>query len=188
MKAKYPDAYPGESEQQYWTRIEEEQQRPDSDLGLLSILINLALFILKIAVVFGMFIYAGYILSQKILGEDINKSRIWGFTALFTYLMFCIIYFLKGLIIALYSKNRKLWILPWVICVLLCCVFPAFIVKLLVTDMFKTSQQKDILCLGFSWGAFVLSLFYIYSIYQFKTPTAPRILYWSYALGFRISR
>ncbi len=177
MKAKYPDAYPGESEQQYWTRIEEEQQRPDSDLGLLSILINLALFILKIAVIFGMFIYAGYILSQKILGEDINKSRIWGVTVFFTYLIFCTIYFFKGIIIGLHSKNRKLWILPWVICVVLCCVFPAFVVKAMVASMFKSTEQKDILCLGLSWGAFVLSLIYIYNIYQFKTPTAPGILY-----------
>ncbi|CAA9197689.1 hypothetical protein [Flavobacterium collinsii] len=184
MNWNNPDAYPGKSEEEYTDRTNEEVQ---SSTGLLFMLVGLFVFILKMAVAFGMFIYAGYSLTQNILGEDINKFKIWSFTVLFTYLIFCIIYFLKGFIIGLHSKNRKLWILPWVICIVLCCVFPAFVVKAMVASMFKSTEQKDILCLGLSWGAFVISFFYIYNIYQFKTPTAPGILYWSYALGFRIS-
>lgn len=180
MNWNNPDAYLGESEEEYTARTNEEVQ---SSTGILFMLVTLFVFIFKIAVAFGIFIYAGYSLSQKILGEEINKFKICGFTLLFTYLIFCIIYFFKGLIIGLHSKNRKLWILPWVICIVLCCVFPAFVVKTLVIGMFDPTQRQNILCLGLSWGAFILSLVYIYGIYQFKTPPAPRILHWSYALG-----
>jgi len=185
MSWNNPDAYPGESEEEYNIRTRKESQ---SATGLMFEIVKLFLLILKIAVVFGVFIYAGYFLSQKLLGEEIDKFKIWGFTVLFTYLIFCIIYFLKGLIIGLRSKNWKLWILPWVICVLLCCVFPAFLVKSLVAGMFNITERQDILCLVLSWGAFALSLLYIYRVYQFKTPTAPKVLYWSYALGLKISQ
>ena len=185
MNWNNPDAYPGESEEEYTARTNEEVQ---SSTGILFMLVTLFFFTFKIAVAFGIFIYAGYFLSQKILGEEINKFKICGFTLLFTYLIFCIIYFFKGLIIGLHSKNRKLWILPWVICIVLCCVFPAFVLKAAVTSMFDPTDRQSILSLGLSWGAFVFSLIYIYSIYQFKSPTAPSILHWSYALGLRISQ
>ncbi|EEI94335.1 hypothetical protein HMPREF0765_0076 [Sphingobacterium spiritivorum ATCC 33300] len=53
--------------------------------------------------------------------------------------------------------------------------------------MFSITERESILCIGLSWGAFVLSALYIYGIYQFKTPTAPKILQWSYALGLRVA-
>lgn len=179
-----PDADPGESEEDYIARKRGESQ---SATGLLFAVVKIFILFLKISVVFGVFIYAGYLLSQKLWGEETVNFKIWGFSIIFIYFIFCIIYFFKGTIIGLRAKNRKLWILPWAICVLLCCIVPAFIVKSLVTGMFNLTEQQDILCIGLSWSAFLFSGLYIYGIYQFKTPTAPKILYWSYALGLKVS-
>lgn len=189
MKSKHPDAYPWESEEEYQSRKQEEElQQRDSSTGVFEMFLTISILLLHIAAVFGVFIYAGYLLSLTLLGEETDKVKIWGFALLFTYLIFCIIYFLKGIIIGLRTRNLKLWILPWVICVLLCCIFPAYIIKSLVTGMFHVTKRQDIFCILISWGAFLLSLLYIYSIYQFKTPTAPRILYWSYVLGLKVCR
>lgn len=184
MNWNNPDAYPDESEDEYTARKNEESK---SSVELMLGLCNVFIFILKVASIFGIFFYAGFLLSQKLWGEETTKSKIWEFSILFTYLIFCIIYFFKGTIIGLRAKSRKLWLLPWVLCVLLCCIAPAFIVKSFVAGMFSLKERQGILCLGFSWGAFILFSLYVYAIYKFKTPTAPKILYWSYAWGLKVS-
>lgn len=184
MNWNNPDADPGESEDEY---IAKKREESDSATGLMFVVVGGIILALKIAAVFGMFFYAGFLLSQKFWGEETDKFKIWGISLLFTYLIFCIIYFLKGTIIGLQAKNRKLWILPWVICVLICCIIPALIVKSFVAGMFNLTERQSILCIGLSWGAFILFSLYVYGIYQFKKPTVPKILYWSYALGLKVS-
>lgn len=185
---KPPDAYPGESQNQYNARKEEEEQEEvQPNTGVMDLLLSIFIFAFKITAIFGVFIYAGFILSKRLLGEESDKFKIWFFSLLFTYLIFGILYFLKGIIIGLRAKNKILWILPWGICVLLCCILPAFMLKTVVKSMFNMVEQQGIWCIGLSWGAFVFFIFYTYDIYQFKTPTAPKVLYWSYVLGLKVS-
>lgn len=184
MNWNNPDAYPGESEEEYIARKNGESQ---SATGLMFVVSKVFIFALKIFAVFGVFLYTGFLLSQKFLGAEADKPKIWVFTLIITYFIFCIIYFLKGTIIGLKANNRKLWILPWAICVLICCIVPAYIVKSLVASLFNPAERQGIWSIGLSWGAFVLFLLYVYGIYQFKTPNAPKILHWSYALGLKIS-
>ena len=184
MNWNNPDAYPEESEEEYLARKRGESE---SATGLMFAVVKVFIFVLKAAAVFGVFLYAGFLLSQKLWKEDTDNFKIWGFSLLFTYLIFSIVYFLKGTIIGLRTRKRMLWMLPWSICVLLCCVAPAFIVKSLVAGMFSPTERESIWCIAFSWGAFVLFTLYIYGLYQFKTPTAPNVLRWSYALGLKIS-
>lgn len=184
MNWNNPDADPGESEDEY---IAKKREESDSATGLLFVVVEGFIFVLKIAAIFGIFFYAGFLLSQKFWGNETDKFKICGLSLLFTYFIFCIIYFFKGTIIGLQAKNRKLWILPWVICVLICCIIPALIVKSFVAGMFNLTERQSILCIGLSWGAFILFSLYVYGIYQFKTPTVPQILYWSYALGLKVS-
>nr|WP_294928772.1 hypothetical protein [uncultured Flavobacterium sp.] len=176
---------PNETEEEYRIRKDGESL---AATGVMSMLVGFLTFFLKIAAVFGIFIYAGYLLAQKILPEDTGQLNTWILSFLFAYFLFCIVYFLKGIIIGLRAKDKKLWILPWIICILLCCAFPAFIIKSIVAGMFPITKRQDILCIIVSWGAFLFSSFYIYSIYQFKTPSAPKILRWSYALGIKASQ
>lgn len=179
-----PDMNPDESEQEYETRKDEESK---SATGLMFGIAGVFTFVLKMVAIFGIFFYVGFLLSQKLLGAETNKFKIWCFCLLFTYVIFCVIYFFKGTIIGLRAKGRKLWIVPWAICVLICCIIPALIVKSMVSVMFNLRERQGIFYSGFSWGVFVLSSLYIYGIYRFKTPTAPKILNWSYALGLKLS-
>lgn len=176
---------PNETEEEYLVRKDREVR---TSVGVMSMLMGFLVLFLKVAAVFGVFIYAGYLLSQKILQGETDQFKIWGLSFIFAYLILCFVYFLKGIIIGLRAKNNTLWILPWIICIILCCIFPAFIIKSVVVGMFPITERQDIWCLVLSWAAFLFSLFYIYGFYQFKTPNAPRILHWSYALGMRICR
>ena len=184
MNYNNPDAYPEESEDEYETRKSQESQ---SATGIMFVLVEVFIFVLKMAAIFGVVLYAGFLVTQKLWGEETDKIKIWVFLLLFTYLIFSIIYFFKGIIIGLRTKKKKLWILPWVFCVILCCIVPALIVKSIVAGMFNLREQQSILSLGISWGAFILFSLYTYGIYQFKTATAPKILYWSYSWGFKFS-
>lgn len=185
MNSEYPDAYPGETDEEYIARTRKESK---SATGLMFSLASLFLFFLKMAAIFGVFIYAGYLLSQKMLGEETDKFKIWGITLLFTYLIFCVIFFLKGIVIGLRDKNRKLWVLPWVICVFLCCIIPAFLIKSAFGIMFNPVQQQQAWYTVISWIVFILSLLYIYGIYQFKTPNSPCIFNWIFRLGIKVGR
>ncbi|RRJ89826.1 hypothetical protein EG240_10540 [Paenimyroides tangerinum] len=174
---------PNETEEEYLARKDEEVR---ASMGVMSMLMGFLVLFLKIAAVFGIFIYSGYLLSQKLLKGETDQLKIWGLSLIFAYLILCIVYFLKGIIIGFRAKNNKLWILPWIICIILCCIFPAFIIKAVVAGMFHITKRQDVWCLVFSWGAFLFSSFYIYGIYQFKTPSAPKFLYWSYNLGLKL--
>lgn len=184
MNWNAPDSLPDETENEYEYRKRKESE---SSTGVLFGIMQLLFFIVKIVAIFGVFIYLGFLLSKNILGDEADSFKLWGFSIFFTYLIFCVIYFLKGTTIGLKTKNRKLWLLPWLICVLLCCVVPAFIVKTFVVSLFSLAERDSLWCIGISWGAFILSSFYMYNIYQFKTPTAPKIFYWAYTLGLKIS-
>lgn len=186
MKAKYPDAYPGEREEEYWIRKEEEERQGDRGPEIIPIFLNLFFLLVKIGVVLGLFIFVSHTISQKIFGEEADKLKIWAFTTFFTYLILCLVFFLKGISIGLRNNGSKLWLVPWVICVLLCCILPAYIIKELVTSMFSPAERESMWSVGLRWGAFAISLGYIYGIYQFSTPNAPRILYWSFALGLKL--
>lgn len=184
----YPDAIPGESESDYFARKEDEEQSSEGTADLFGGLISLVFYFAKIAAIFGLFLFTAYRLSDKLLGSEADKLKIWGLTFLFIYLLFCVIFFLKGIIIVLRAKQNKLWILPWSICVLLCCVLPAYMIKSFVTAMFPLTERESFWSVLLSWGAFVFSVLYIYDIYQFKTPNAPRIFKWIFILGFKAGR
>lgn len=109
MNWNNPDAYPDDSEDEYETRKNGESQ---AATGLMFGIIQVFIFILKMASIFGVFFYTGFLLSKKLWAEEISKSKIWFFSLLFTYLIFCIVYFFKGAIIGFRHKKKKLWILP----------------------------------------------------------------------------
>ena len=178
-----PDAKPGETEEEYEARIEAERRSTD---GLLITIMQLAFLIGKIASIFGIFIYAAYRLAIKTLPANSDNLKIWACTFLFTYLIFCIIYFIKGAIIGLRARERKLWIIPWIVCVVICCLLPAFIIKALVMAMFNFTVRQEWWCIAICWGTFIISSIYIHGIYQFTKPYSPQLVTWTCRLGIRI--
>lgn len=188
---KYFDAYPGETEQEYLIRKEEqalEEQRnynPSSDP--LTWFFKLVKFSFKVLLVLGVFIYVSYVLSTKVLAPESSKMKVWAFAIAFTYIMLSVIYFLKGIIVGLRARGRILWIVLWILCFITCCVVPAYMVKVLVQGFFPLTEHKETLAVCVSWFTFLVSLAYLNGIYQFTTDSAPRILFWSYAAGLKLS-
>ncbi|RKT01772.1 hypothetical protein [Chryseobacterium defluvii] len=177
-----PDAYPGESESEYELRKNKESE---SSIGLLFMILNFSFLILKIAALYGLFFYAGFLISENILGEGADKTELIIYTIIFTYFIFCIIYFLKGMNIALRAKKSKLWILPWTICIIVCCIVPAFLIKSLVPGLFSFHTRDRYYVIGLSWIAFFLFSLYTYSLYKFNLDIVPKIFSWSYYLGVK---
>ncbi|WP_060873518.1 hypothetical protein [Myroides odoratus] len=173
-----------ETEEEYLNRTDTAST---FGVGLLRLLGVLFVIALKFAIIFGLFVLSAYSISKKLVGQEATSFQIWGSTLLITYLLFCFIYFLKGIVIGFRLKRSMLWILPWVVCVLFCCVAPAYIVKTLVLSQFHPSNREELWSVILSWGAFVISLLYIYNMYQFKTPNAPYILRWAFYLGVKVS-
>ncbi|REC76841.1 hypothetical protein DRF60_13240 [Chryseobacterium elymi] len=184
MQSNEPDSYYGESEEEYLARKREESNATG---GLMAGLFALLLFCVKIFVIYGAFIYAGFLLARKFLGSESDKVKILGCTIVFTYLIFCVIYFFKGTIIGFRAKNRNIWILPWIVCILVCCLTPAFIVSGFVAALFSPAHYDNIWYKIISWGSFIISALCVYNIYAFKTPSAPIFLSWSYKLGVKLT-
>ena len=165
--------------------MEEEYQGKTHIIGTL---INLCLVLLWIAAITGVFIYIAYLLAIKFFDPETEKANVWVFTGLFTYLIYCVIYFFKGICIALRTRGTKWWILPWIICYAACCIVPAFMIYMVFAAMFDFDTHKELWYKVLSWAVFVISLHYLNTIYRFKTPGAPAFTYWSYNLGCRIIR
>ena len=91
MNWNNPDAYPGETEQEYEIRKRGESQ---AATGLMSGIIKFFFSALQIAAIFQRVLLRRVLLSsQKLWGEETDNIKIWGFSLLFTYLIFCIVYF-----------------------------------------------------------------------------------------------
>ena len=88
MNWNNPDADPGESEEEYEARKREESE---AATGLMFMVVEGFIFVLKIAAIFGMFFYAGFLLSQKFWGVETDKFKIWSFS-LIIYLPYFLYY------------------------------------------------------------------------------------------------
>src|SRR5690606_446312 len=183
MKWNYPgDADPDETYEEYIERKKGEQASTE----LMFMLFGLIFRILRILVVYGLFIYISYMLAKQLFGEETDKWKLAAFTGLFTYLILCVVYFIKGIAMGLRWKGKGVWVLPLIICIAATCVFPALFVKYLVADMFHPTEKGTTLSIVVPWGAAVLFGLYVYNAYKFHIPVAPKHLYWSYALGVKV--
>jgi hypothetical protein len=103
-------------------------------------LFSLFFWVIKTAAIYGPFLYAGYLIANKLALE--NK---WYFVfALITiaYLLVCFIYWLKGMLIALRQKGNELWLVLFAVCVIISCVLPALFIKAMVeTTFFHLSED-----------------------------------------------
>lgn len=183
MKWNYPgDADAEETYEEYIARKKREQAGTD----LMMTIFGLAFRILRILVIYGVFIYVSYVLTKELFSEETDKWKLAAFTVLFTYLILCIVFFIKGIAMGLRWKGKGIWVLPWIICIMVTCAFPALFTKFLVEDMFHPKERGTTWSRVISWGAAILLGLYVYNAYKFHIPAAPKFLFWSYALGRRL--
>lgn len=88
MQSNEPDSYDSESDAEYLARKKEES---NASGRLIAGLFALLLFCVKIFVIYGGFIYAGFSLSRKLLGSETDKVKILGCTVVVTYFIMIVL-------------------------------------------------------------------------------------------------
>lgn len=150
----------------------------------------LSAFTIAIKVVLKLLVYSpllflSFIITKQILDVTTDKILWVALILLFAGVLYFIIYFFKGVLIAL-IHNRNLFWIPVFICLLsLTCILPVWIIfdplKNFITSY--TETNNEILTWIFA-GAFGL---YVYSKYHFLTNIAPTIAYPYYQRGINVA-
>jgi hypothetical protein len=144
--------------------------------------------------VYACFIYFPLVWFSVLLVDNLEQvhhnelySRL-GFIVMLAYLFYCVMYFIKGIIIAFKVNHRILWIPLWIIAVLFTCGFHAFLIQNTLERSLNPPTGTVVENYVFwSWiGALMMGLL-IYRYYEFGKDSAPRIAFWAYSLGFNAS-
>jgi hypothetical protein len=127
----------------------------------------------------------GYLLTTHILQRKDHALAWIGLTLLFAFVLYAIVYFFKGIVIALKSRGNLLWIPVFIVCVSYTCIAPVWIMFDAIEKlMFQLSKEQ---------GATLTWLFsfalggYIYSKYQFLINIAPAFVAPFYQAGINLA-
>lgn len=144
------------------------------------------------SVLYSAFVYApllilGYFVATGISQLYSNDLFIkCGLTIIISYLLFALIYFLKGILIGLRNNGRHSWFLLWILCVTVACGVQAAIVQAWLENVFSSRSIANYELWSWIGAGLVASI--IYSHYRFLINVAPRSVFWSYQFGFRALR
>ena len=139
-------------------------------------------FIVKIIIRF--FIYSplvctGFLITTKILDRNASALLWIAMIVLLAYILFLIVYFIKGIIVGLYSNNNLLWIPIFLACVGYACILPAWFLYASIQAMVIKLHGNNLIAifLDTAFGIF------IYLRYQFLTNSAPKVAFPFYSAG-----
>jgi hypothetical protein len=160
------------------------QSRVRRGIGLTGFVTRMIFSLLYSAFIYIPLLVLSYWLATTISDSYSNDLFIKsGLTILICYLLFALIYFLKGLLIGLRNSGRNSWFVLWMLCVVLTCGAQAVLAQAQLENIFSSRSIANYEL--WSWlGAALVGLI-IYSHYQFLTNVAPRSVFWSYQFGFR---
>lgn len=154
--------------------------------------INLSIMIFKL--LFNLIVYSPLFGVAIYITEFLNiihsDSILFKYLLIFllTYLIYCLVFFIKGITISLKVNYNNFWIVLFIFSFLFTCLLPTYFFYEIANDFFiytvksNTTQVKI-------WSVFV-SLFlcyFVYKKYDLHTDTCPRTPFWAYSLGFKLS-
>jgi len=151
-------------------------------LGVLAVvrLVPLALRLLIETVVSVPFILLALAVTYPMdfLGSRYSDARLLSIAAV-TYVGLALLYWLKGVAIALRLRGGRLWLLPFAVCLTVVCVVPAVLLHLLIVYAVPTASLVVawLVPVGFAW--------FTYNRYRFSQDYAPTFTLWAYRLGYR---
>jgi hypothetical protein len=137
------------------------------------------------AIVYYPLLTIGYIIATKILDKNDNALAWITVILLFASILYQLVYLIKGMMITLKGRKNYLWILLFIICVGITCVFPAWLLMVAVKEIiFTLSKENTGIISGMIAVVFGL---YIYSRYLFLTDVVPSVAYHAYQLGILLA-
>jgi hypothetical protein len=127
----------------------------------------------------------GWIITKQVLDVKTDKIIWIAVILLFAVVFYFIIYFFKGVLIALKHNKNLFWIPLFTLCVLFTCILPVWIIFDYLKNFFTAYSEanKNLLTWIFAC-AFAL---YVYSRYHFLTNIAPTIAYPYYQRGINVT-
>ena len=146
------------------------------------------LFTLKIilkSLVYSPLLFLSWFIAAKLLHDQINKITALGLVLLLSYILYFVIYFFKGVLIALKFNRNFLWIPLFICAVLFTCAIPMYVIFdpiNIIIDRYTDANQY--LLTWIFTAAFGL---YVYSKYHFLTNIAPVAAYPYYQRGIIIT-
>lgn len=138
-------------------------------MGLLFYLIiaalSIAARIFYKSLVYVPLLFGGYFVSSHILSKRENGIYWLILTVVFAYLLYLFIFFLKGMMVCLKRRHKCVWIPLFILCVVLTCVMPVWILHNILSCIMTNQTVVWILSGGFGY--------FVYLKYQFTSDTPP---------------
>jgi hypothetical protein len=144
-------------------------------------------------------IFSGGLILSHLLLKSLgipNKTGDWEYLLYLLgvgYLMVCLIFFTKGIMIQYRKAQKKVWIPLFILCLSVVCVLPIILFRLLIYDWFLRSYDlKSAVPLLWptilSWLLAIALGAIIYKKYRLTEDYAMSPAAWSYLLGIKAGR
>lgn len=162
----------------------DDQQMFDKQTGFLWKVIK---WLFKALVYFPLII-TSFIIVSSIMKKEASSLLGLAVVILVTFILYLLVYFIKGILICLKSNNKLLWILPFIICVAFTCILPVYLVLDPVGYLVQNANRSGNTYSIFKWIFSLAFGVYVYFRYDFLTNIAPSIAFPAYQAGIDITR
>ena len=136
--------------------------------------------ILKI-IVYSPLLFLSYLITKQILTAQTDKIIWLALILIFSFILYAVIYFFKGVLIALKFNHKSFWILLFICLIAITCIVPVWIIfnplQSFINNYTSTNQQLLTWIFALAFGV------YVYSRYHFLTNIAPNAAYPYYQMG-----
>ena len=161
----------------------DDQQMFDRNLGFLW---KVAKWLFKALVYFPLII-TSFIIVSSIMKKEVTSLLGLAVIILVGFILYLLVYFVKGILICLKSNNKLLWILPFIICVAFTCILPVYIVLDPVGHLVQSSSHSGTPNNVLKWIFSLAFGVYVYFRYDFLTNIAPSIAFPAYQAGINVT-
>jgi hypothetical protein len=136
--------------------------------------------ILKI-IVYSPLLFLSYLITKQILSAQTEKIIWLALMLIFAFVLYAVIYFFKGVLVALKFNHKSIWILLFICLVTTTCILAVWIIFNPLQDFINnyTSSNQQLV----TWLFALAFGLYVYSKYQFLTNIAPNIAFPYYQMG-----
>jgi len=160
-----------------------DQQMFDRNIGFLW---KAAKWLFKALVYFPLII-TSFIIVSSIMKKEVTSLLGLAVIILVSFILYLLVYFVKGILICLKGNNKLLWILPFIICVTFTCVLPVYLVLDPVGYLVKSSSHSGTSNSILKWIFSLAFGVYVYFRYDFLSNISPSIAFPAYQAGINIT-
>jgi hypothetical protein len=136
-------------------------------------------------IVYSPLIFLSWLITEQLFNTTTNKILSLALILLFTIVLYYMIYFIKGMLIALKYNGNLFWVPLFLILTMLTCALPVWIIFTPLESLIRTYTETNQQLL--TWICAIAFGFYTYSRYHFLTNIAPSKAFPYYQRGIIIT-